>query len=105
MFNVLSPSRPPSLSSSLSLSPPPHPLSPVSRSSDSRSLQDMVEALQSPYHWLALRVCERGRLPYTCHLVRCPLSPCVLLAGVRKPHLSWILDVRVEHLSVAYGMC
>jgi hypothetical protein len=53
---------------------------------------DLADALKSPHHWLALHIVGRGHTSYTCHIIRCPLSPCVLLAGVRKQHLSWILD-------------
>ena len=56
--------------------------------------KDLADALKSPHHWLALHIVGRGHTSYTCHIIRCPLSPCVLLAGVRKQHLSWILDVR-----------
>lgn len=55
--------------------------------------KDLADALKSPHHWLTLHITGQGRLSYTCHVIRCPLSPCVLLAGVRKQHLSWILDV------------
>ena len=57
--------------------------------------KDLADALKSPHHWLALHIIGgQGHTSYTCYIVRCPLSPCVLLAGVRKQHLSWILDVR-----------
>ena len=57
-------------------------------------IKDLADALKSPHHWLSLHITGQGRTSsYTCHIIRCPLSPCVLLAGVRKPHLSWILDV------------
>jgi hypothetical protein len=54
---------------------------------------DIADTLSTPYHWLALHIGGQGRVAsYTCYMVRCPLTPCVLLAGVKKPHLTIILD-------------
>ena len=59
--------------------------------------QDIADTLSTPYHWLALHIGGHGRVAsYTCYMVRCPLTPCAILAGVKKPHLTTILDVRIN---------
>lgn len=68
------------------------------------SLKDLADALKSPHHWLALHISGQGRVSYTCYIIRCPLSSCILLAGIRKPHLSWIMDVS-HYSTCVYTSC
>ena len=48
--------------------------------------------MRSSGHWLCLHIVEEGVLPYSCFVLHSPPTPFLLVAGVRKKHLSCILE-------------
>lgn len=55
-------------------------------------MQEMVQILNGSGYWLCMHINDGCLAPYTCYILRCPPSPVLFVAGMRKSHLVTLLE-------------